>query len=237
MRRGARSLRRSGSDGYKSRTHPIFDRSGSPEAMPILGAGGQIRASLIPRLLVRIHYNPALLIRLICFVGKRTNASKGMMDQLSSVGCEFLPDALEKVFEANVKYYTNRQLESGIMKRKNSQHMKHKPSGWAAESIYESNQPIRPWGLHGIQSANSFIYDLLGSISRAPGMYKKINPKNGRPLPEFLEDTNERIHPSVRVRLACEGLGLNDREVWDCPSLLKVSIFWSPRFPCCNFVC
>ncbi|KAI0871473.1 hypothetical protein GGS24DRAFT_58553 [Hypoxylon argillaceum] len=149
-----------------------------------------------------------------------------MMDQLSSVGCEFLPDALEKVFEANVKYYTNRQLESGIMKRKKSQHLKHKPSGWAAESIYESNQPIRPWGLHSIQSANSFIYDLLGSISRAPGMYKKINPKNGRPLPEFLEDTNERIHPSVRVRLACEGLGLNDREVWDCPSLLK---YWRLR--------
>lgn len=64
-------------------------------------------------------------------------------------------------------------------------------------------------------------------------MYKKIDPKSGRPLPEFLEDTNERIHPSVRVRLACEGLGLNDSDVWNCPSLLRVSsvrvnvfLFW-----------
>jgi hypothetical protein len=149
-----------------------------------------------------------------------------MMDQLSSVGCEFLPDALEKAFEATVRYYMNQELESGAV---GPRHAKHKPSSWAAKSIYESNKPIRPWGLHSIRSSTSFLYDVIGSISRAPGMYKKINPKNGRPLPEFLEDTNERIHPSVRVRLACEGLGLNDWEVWDCPSLLKVSIFWSPK--------
>ncbi|KAI0430373.1 hypothetical protein F5Y09DRAFT_331155 [Xylaria sp. FL1042] len=143
-----------------------------------------------------------------------------MMDQLSSVGCEFRTDALERAFETTVRYYTNQEPESV------SRHRKHMSSSWAEKSIYESNKPVRPWSLHYIQSATGPLYNLVGSVCRAPGMYKKIDPKNGRPLPEYLEDTNERIHPSVRVRLACEGLGLNDSGVWHCPSLLK---YWRPR--------
>ncbi|KAI1169632.1 hypothetical protein F4777DRAFT_592574 [Nemania sp. FL0916] len=142
-----------------------------------------------------------------------------MMDQLSSVGCEFQPNALERAFASTVRYYTHQEQERAIRRSL-------KKSIWAAVPIYESNKPIRPWALHSIQSATSPLYNLVGSVSRAPGMYKRINPKNGRPLPEFLEDTNERIHPSVRVRLACEGLGLNDWEIWHCPSLLK---YWRPR--------
>ncbi|KAI0115850.1 hypothetical protein GGR51DRAFT_555725 [Nemania sp. FL0031] len=149
-----------------------------------------------------------------------------MMDQLSSVGCEFLPDALEKAFEATVRYYVNRESEGVAFKHKSTRRPKHNPSSWAAKSIYESNKPIRPWALHAIRSTTSPLYNLIGSATRAPGMYKKVNPKNGRPLPEFLVDTNERVHPSVRVRLACEGLGLNDWEVWDCASLLK---YWRPQ--------
>ncbi|KAI0526383.1 hypothetical protein F5B22DRAFT_632877 [Xylaria bambusicola] len=143
-----------------------------------------------------------------------------MMDQLSSVGCEFRPDALERAFETTMKYYTNQEPESA------SHHRKYRPPGWAEKSIYESNKPVRPWSLHYIQSATGPLYNLVGSVTRAPGMYKKINPKDGRPLSEFLEDTNERIHPSVRVRLACEGLGPNDSDVWHCPSLLQ---YWRPR--------
>ncbi len=139
------------------------------------------------------------------------------MDQLSSVGCEFQPHALDRAFKTTLRYYTNQEPESV------SRHRKHRLSIWAEKSIYESNEPIRPWSLHYIQSATGPLYNLVGSVSRAPGMYKKINPKNGRPLPEYLEGTNERIHPSVRVRLACAGLGLNDTEVWNCLSLLKVS--------------
>lgn len=150
-----------------------------------------------------------------------------MMDQLSSVGCEFRPEALERAFEDTVRYYTNRELESGVVKWKKTRGARHgdqKLSNWAAKPIYEPNTPIRPWALHTIRSAKGPLYNLARGVSRAPGMYKKINPKNGRPLPEFLEDTNERVHSSVRVRLACEGLGLNDSEVWACPSLLKVSL-------------
>ena len=146
------------------------------------------------------------------------------MDQLSSVGCEFRSDALERAFESTMKYYTNQEPDSTSHRRK------RRPPSWAKKSIYESNKPVRPWSLQYIQSATGPLYNLIGGITRAPGMYKKINPKDGRPLPEFLEDTNERIHPSVRVRLACEGLGLNDSDVWHCASLLQVS--YSEPVPC-----
>ncbi|KAH8164145.1 hypothetical protein CIB48_g4094 [Xylaria polymorpha] len=161
---------------------------------------------------------------------KRVNMLEGMMDQLSSVGCQFRPDALERAVEATVNYYMNQEPESALVRCEETcpicPHQTKKPITWAEKTIYELNEPIRPWSLHYIQSATGPLYNLIGSVSRAPGMYKKIDPKSGRPLPEFLEDTNERIHPSVRVRLACEGLGLNDSDVWNCPSLLR---FWRPR--------
>lgn len=38
---------------------------------------------------------------------------------------------------------------------------------------------------------------------------------------EPLLNTNERIHSCVRVRLACQGLGMDDRHTWTCPSMLQ----------------
>ncbi|KAI0010175.1 hypothetical protein F4779DRAFT_616907 [Xylariaceae sp. FL0662B] len=148
-----------------------------------------------------------------------------MMDQLASVGCEFVRDAIERVFERNVNYYKN-------LKQKKSKREKcadcccgavgrKRFLPWASPTIFELNHPVRPWSLHGIVSVKSFIYDLTGSVTRAPGMYKRINPHNGRATKAFLEDTNERIHSSVRVRLACDGLGPNDSAIWKCPALLE----------------
>ncbi|KAL7626971.1 hypothetical protein AAE478_003746 [Parahypoxylon ruwenzoriense] len=159
-----------------------------------------------------------------------------MMDQFASVGCEFIDDALERLYDRNVQYYhslkpkkTKREkcgscccyccVGSGAM-------MERKNRRWAAATIFDPNKPVRPWSLHGIRSVTSPIYDLAGSVTRSPGMYKKINPDNGRRLRAYLKDTNERIHSSVRVRLACEGLGLNDSGFWTCPALLQL---WRPR--------
>lgn len=155
-----------------------------------------------------------------------------MMDQLASVGCEFRDDALEKLHDLNVQYYQS--LKSKKRKREKAAKyccgccgaLEKEPLPWAAPPIFDSNKPVRPWSLHSIQSVSGPMYDLVGSVTRSPGMYKKINPENGRRLRVFLDDTNERIHGSVRVRLACEGLGLNDSNVWECPALLKM---WRPR--------
>lgn len=90
---------------------------------------------------------------------------------------------------------------------------------WAADPVLESNHPVRPWGTGAILRAHSPMYTLTGSITRAPGMYHKLNTYDGKPLPEYLEDTCETIHPSVRVRLAVGGLGYDDKRKWNASAL------------------
>src|SRR5699024_6134725 len=55
--------------------------------------------------------------------------------------------------------------------------------------------------------------------TRTPGIYRQVDPKTRLERGKFLEDTNESVHSSVRVRLACEGLGLNDQSIWTCKAL------------------
>lgn len=67
---------------------------------------------------------------------------------------------------------------------------------------------------------------LTGEIVRTPGLYKRPNEFDGRPTSEYLEDTNEMVHASARIRLRTVGLGLNDRKAWDCPALVGQG--WKP---------
>ncbi|ORY69776.1 uncharacterized protein BCR38DRAFT_502653 [Pseudomassariella vexata] len=147
-----------------------------------------------------------------------------MMDQLSSVDVEFTNDALDRLFDQNVKYYENLKPKDEKMIRRALS--KSRPIYWAIKKIHDANNPIRPWSLHTTHSSGNAIYKLVGDITRTPGLYKKINPNTGQPTKAFLEDTNERIHSSVRVRLACQGLGADDKEVWKCLPLLEL---WRPR--------
>ncbi|KAI1807876.1 hypothetical protein F4811DRAFT_549311 [Daldinia bambusicola] len=154
-----------------------------------------------------------------------------MMDQLSSVGCEFVDDALERLHDRNVRYYYSLTQKREREKAASAcgccgAICQKKPRPWAAMPIFDPNKPVRPWSLHSIQAVKSPVYDLIGRVTRSPGMYKKMNPQHGWPTRAFLKDTNERIHSSVRVRLACEGLGLNDKSIWKCPALLRS---WRPR--------
>jgi hypothetical protein len=49
----------------------------------------------------------------------------------------------------------------------------------------------------------------------------RVDPDTNELLEEPLLRTGEMIHSSVRVRLACRGLGLDDGEVWKCDALLN----------------
>ncbi|KAI1078385.1 hypothetical protein F5B20DRAFT_571631 [Whalleya microplaca] len=168
-----------------------------------------------------------------------------MMDQLASVGCEFVDDALERLFERNVKYYEDIEQEKTARQKcascccgccasccRGAVSRKKKSRPWAVKHIYDSNHPVRPWSLHTIRSVQSPLYSLVGSVTRSPGLYKKIDPDSGRATRAFLEDTNERVHCSVRTRLACEGLDLNDAGLWGCAALLKN---WRPRRVAASF--
>jgi uncharacterized protein (DUF2235 family) len=90
---------------------------------------------------------------------------------------------------------------------------------WAIDPIYSHNVPIRPWGLGQTFNAASFIYKLFGSAARTPGLYHRVDKHTAQPTRAWLQDTNERVHSSVRVRLALKGLGLDDKAVWECKPL------------------
>lgn len=127
-----------------------------------------------------------------------------MMDQLASVGVEFDEKALERLFGKQVHHYESLAPPK-------------KKIFFAIEQVDLPNRPLRPWALGAINRATNPLYVLAGKRARTPGLYKQMNGDR----PQFLIATNEKIHPSVRVRLKCKGLGLNDGAVWKAKALKK----------------
>ncbi|EHK41130.1 hypothetical protein TRIATDRAFT_295093 [Trichoderma atroviride IMI 206040] len=182
----------------------------------------ETRAPFSPAVWERLPQNKMTTeLRQVWFPGNHGNCGGGwpdqeaadaslawMMDQMASVGVEFDLSCLERVAQSTISYYKNQKAAS-----------KKGGPKWAIDPIYSNNQPVRPWALGSINKAGSFIYKLAGFENRTPGLYKRTDPKTDRETNMFLQDTNERIHCSARIRLACKGLGLDDKAVWTCPSL------------------
>ncbi|KAF9871718.1 hypothetical protein CkaCkLH20_10916 [Colletotrichum karsti] len=181
----------------------------------------ETRYSFQPAVWQRLEANRSTDLRQVWFPGNHGNCGGGwndqgmanitlawMMDQLASIGVEFNPRALERCVSQSNSFYQAQQKKNKKMK-------------WATEPIFTQNHPLRPWGLGAIQKTSSLVYSLAGKITRSPGLYKGVNPKTEARDGPFLKDTNERIHSSVRVRLACQGLGLNDKATWENPALKK----------------
>lgn len=141
---------------------------------------------------------------------------------MTSVGVEFDTRSLQRAVEQTFDFYESPEAQN---LKKDRRRIKQ----WAVDQIYDNNRPLRPWGLGSIQKAGGFLYALSGETTRTPGMYKQVDPKTAQCREKYLQDTNEKVHSSVRVRLACEGLGLNDECVWSCEALrdwkLKRAIF------------
>jgi len=162
-----------------------------------------------------------------------------MMDQLASVGVEFDEATIMRIFSRLESYYrtsasgysaspttttTTTTTSSTDAPKPPPPNRSGKP--WAIQQIYETNHPVRPWSQGALLKASSLLYTLAGFNLRSPGLYKKMDISTGLPSRAYLEDTNERIHSSVRVRLATGGLGLNDGGVWAAPALKGR---WRPR--------
>ncbi|KAM0562242.1 hypothetical protein ACHAPJ_002688 [Fusarium lateritium] len=171
-------------------------------------------------------------LRQVWFPGNHANCGGGwedqgianctlawMMDQLASIGIEFDLPALERCFFQTAKFYHKTQTGKLSLKSKKKR-KKETMRQWAINPIYKNNYPFRPWGLGAIKKAPGLLYKLSGQTIRTPGLYRPTDPKSKRDGTRFLQDTNERIHSTVRIRLACKGLSLNDAHVWDCSALL-----------------
>lgn len=129
-----------------------------------------------------------------------------MIDQLSSIDIEFDDVTFRRIIVTSQK----------------SCELKPAPSTaphFAKEPIFSANNPRRPWGLGAIARDTNLLWRLAGSHVRQPGRHRRNDTVPPGTLPPFLKETSERIHSSVRVRLHCEGLGLNDKEVWTCAGL------------------
>ncbi|CAK7244512.1 MAG: hypothetical protein STHCBS139747_006053 [Sporothrix thermara] len=78
----------------------------------------------------------------------------------------------------------------------------------------------RFWGLGQSRAPTSMLQRAAGIAVRRPAMFVRVDPKSNEALVDQpLLNTNEMIHASVRVRLACGGLGMDDAGVWTCESL------------------
>lgn len=168
-----------------------------------------------------------------------------MMDQLVDVGVEFDAGTLRRMLIDTESYYREHPM-AAVMPTKEAPEPKGKapkafesiksrvPDGltekaskvipttyykWATDDILVNNHPVRPWACGAILRAHSPMYTLTGSITRSPGMYHKLNVYDGKELPEYLEGTNEKIHPSARIRLATGGLGYDDKKKWNASAL------------------
>lgn len=98
--------------------------------------------------------------------------------------------------------------------------MSHTPQ-WAVDPIYEKHKPVRPWGLGKIWDSKTSFWHLSGTAWRTPGLNKRANPDTGLLTDVPMRDTNERIHSCVRVRLELDGLGLDDKGLYDPQALNK----------------
>lgn len=78
----------------------------------------------------------------------------------------------------------------------------------------------RNWGLGQTRLPSNWLIRAAGTIVRRPGCFMRVDPNTNTDTEEPLLNTNERIHSSVRLRLACKGMGMDDRGAWTCPSLL-----------------
>lgn len=178
-----------------------------------------------------------------------------MMDQLAEVGVEFDAGSLRRLLAETERYYREHPMAAALptreappakgkppkavaaIKSKIPDGLKEKASKvvptpyykWANDEIVENNHPVRPWGTGAILRAHSPMYTLTGSITRSPGRYHKLNTYDGKELPDYLEDTNEKIHPSVRVRLAVGGLGYDDKQQWNASALIDAGWELSKR--------
>ncbi|KAJ5389922.1 uncharacterized protein N7496_000990 [Penicillium cataractarum] len=190
----------------------------------------EVRTSFAPAVWERprgVHTD----LRQVWFCGAHSNVGGGlpdqelanvsmawMMDQLADLGVSFEEDTIDRIFRESVLYYYD-QDQDGRQTNDSPKHDRWKQ--WAVDSIYEEHRPVRPWGLGEMIQPDIGFYKLAGKTTRTPGMYRRTDPDTALPTREYLEHTNERIHRSVRIRLALEGLNYDDVGLYKCRALLR----------------
>ncbi|ERS96084.1 hypothetical protein HMPREF1624_07620 [Sporothrix schenckii ATCC 58251] len=78
----------------------------------------------------------------------------------------------------------------------------------------------RSWALGQSRKPTSLVQRAGGLTVRKPAQFVRVDPASNIAQPDQpLVGTNERIHASVRVRLSCGGLSMDDKTTWTCKGL------------------
>ncbi|TQN64282.1 hypothetical protein CSHISOI_10949 [Colletotrichum shisoi] len=170
-----------------------------------------------------------------------------MCDQLSTLGVEFNQGRMQDVFTQGLRYSAGHpfshvpwsQWTSWLWPKQQLPWANPKISPVEASSIRRDEsecdgkdrhpmgserelwKTARPWGLGQIRYPTSRLQTMAGTTVRHPGTFMRTDPETNEDTDQPLLHTNERIHSSVRVRLACRGLGMDDAEIWDCKPLTR----------------
>jgi len=97
------------------------------------------------------------------------------------------------------------------------QHVDGPPKG-PLETLWAT---ARPWALGQTRYPTSWAQVFAGTTIRRPGLALRADTETNQDTDQPMVNTNERIHSSVRVRLACEGLGTDDGAPWACEGLTQ----------------
>jgi len=175
----------------------------------------------------------------------------GMCDQLSTLGVEFNYARMRETFINNMRYsaahpypfvpqpfWRRGQLRPdskpwarppicrGVRRgqkpdEENCTSPNRHPPGPPKGRLEHLWDVARSWGLGQTRYPDSKVQVFAGTTVRHPGLFMRTDTLTNKDTDRPLVNTNERIHSSVRIRLACAGLGMDDRDIWDCEALTR----------------
>ncbi|KAK5945183.1 hypothetical protein PMZ80_002387 [Knufia obscura] len=71
--------------------------------------------------------------------------------------------------------------------------------------------PLRRWGLGKIHDSYTLFFKIGGEKTRTPMQHPAVSRNTTKPTGRLLQGTHERMHASVRVRMALDGRGYDDK--------------------------
>lgn len=140
-------------------------------------------------------------LRQAWFPGVHKNCGGGYADmQLANITLAWMMDQLSSTISFRSDYI----LEQHEVNEKNYRKLKEND---------------RPWSFGEIHDSSGILYKFVGTTTRTPGQYKRLDDRTGEATEIAMRETNEHIHPAVRSRIKLQGPGLADKGFYQPPAL------------------
>ena len=137
----------------------------------------------------------------VWFPGVHTNVGGGYDDQeLANISLAWMMAMLDPLLDLRLDYIIEEEKAN-------------------VEYYDRKDKSPAPWSFGKIYNSDTGAFKAAGKVTRTPGDYFRLDPKNGEVTNKPLRDTNEYIHSSVRSRFQMGGPGYNGRGIYTPPAL------------------